>query len=79
MALQDPNIMPSSRLDCPLSLETAHMGNTGFLRFLVPAVHRVLSPGDAVKGGTNGLLKKWGKDGSGSVSALLDAGNSRLG
>ena len=29
MALQDPNIMPLSRLDCPLSLETAHMGNPG--------------------------------------------------
>ena len=29
MALQDPNIMPSSRLDCPLSLKTPNMGNTG--------------------------------------------------
>ena len=29
MALQDPNMMPSSRLDCPLSLETPNMGNTG--------------------------------------------------
>ena len=28
-ALQDPNIMPSSRLDCPLSLKTPNMGNTG--------------------------------------------------
>ena len=28
MALQDPNIMPSSRLDCPLSLKTPNMGNT---------------------------------------------------
>ena len=31
MALQDPNIMPSSRLGCPLSLETVHMGNTGLM------------------------------------------------
>ena len=31
-----------------------------------------------VKGGANGLLKKWGKDGSVSVSAPLDAGNIRL-
>ena len=30
MALQDPNIMPSSRLDCPLSLKTPNMGNTGY-------------------------------------------------
>ena len=29
MALQDPNIMPSSRLDCPLSLKTPNMGNPG--------------------------------------------------
>ena len=28
MALQDPNIMPSSRLGCPLSLKTPNMGNT---------------------------------------------------
>ena len=27
--MQDPNIMPSSRLDCPLSLKTPNMGNTG--------------------------------------------------
>ena len=33
MALQDPNIMPSSRLDCPLSLKTPNMGNTGSMRF----------------------------------------------
>ena len=31
MALQDPNIMPSSRLDCPLSLKTPNMGNTGYI------------------------------------------------
>ena len=30
MALQDPNIMPSSRLDCPLCLKTPDMGNSGF-------------------------------------------------
>ena len=29
MALQEPNIMPSSRLDCPLSRKTPNMGNTG--------------------------------------------------
>ena len=29
MALQDPNIMPSSRLDCPLSLKTPNMVNPG--------------------------------------------------
>ena len=29
LALQYLNIMPPSRLDCPLSLETAHMGNVG--------------------------------------------------
>ena len=28
----------------------------------------------SVKIGANGLLEKWGKDGSVSVSALLDAG-----
>ena len=27
--MQDPNIMPSSRLGCPLSLKTPNMGNTG--------------------------------------------------
>ena len=30
MALQDPNMMPSSRLGCPLSLKTHNMGNPGF-------------------------------------------------
>ena len=34
MALQDPNIMPSSRLDCPLSLKTPNMGNTGINDFI---------------------------------------------
>ena len=29
MALQEPSIMPLSRLDCPLSLKTPNMGNTG--------------------------------------------------
>ena len=29
MVLQDLTMMLPSRLDCPLSLETAHMGNTG--------------------------------------------------
>ena len=29
MALQDPNIMPSSCLGCQLSLKTPNMGNTG--------------------------------------------------
>ena len=29
MTLQDPNIMPSSRLGCPLSLKTPNFGNTG--------------------------------------------------
>ena len=29
MALQDLNIMPSSRLGCPLSLKTPNMGNPG--------------------------------------------------
>ena len=33
MALQDLNMMPLSRLDRPLSLETAHMGNPGSMRF----------------------------------------------
>ena len=27
--MQEPNIMPSSRLGCPLSLKTPNMGNTG--------------------------------------------------
>ena len=30
MALQDLTMMPLSRLGCPLSLETAHMGNPGY-------------------------------------------------
>ena len=29
--MQDPNIMPSSRLGCPLSLKTPNMGNTGLV------------------------------------------------
>ena len=29
MALQDLTMMLPSRLDCPLSLETAYMGNPG--------------------------------------------------
>ena len=29
MALQDLTMMPPSRLDCPLSLKTPNMGNTG--------------------------------------------------
>ena len=29
MALQDLNMMPLSRLDCPLSLKTPNMGNIG--------------------------------------------------
>ena len=29
MTLQDPNMMPSSRLGCPLSLKTPNMGNVG--------------------------------------------------
>ena len=29
MTLQDPNMMPSSRLGCPLSLKTPNMGNIG--------------------------------------------------
>ena len=33
MALQDLNMMPLSRLDRPLSLETAHMENPGSMRF----------------------------------------------
>ena len=33
MALHDPNIMPSSRLGCPLSLKTPNMGNTGLERY----------------------------------------------
>ncbi len=32
MALQDPNIVPSSRLDRPLSLKTPNMGNPGYNR-----------------------------------------------
>ena len=35
MALQDPNIMPSSRLGCPLSLKTPNMGNPGHSVFYV--------------------------------------------
>ena len=31
MALQDLTMMPLSRLDCPLSLETANMGNPGLI------------------------------------------------
>ena len=31
MALQDLNMMPLSRLDCPLSLKTPNMGNIGLM------------------------------------------------
>ena len=46
MALQDLNMMPLSRLDRPLSLETAHMGNPGLYNIGVSTLstHNFLSP-----------------------------------
>ena len=35
MDLQDLNMMPSSRLGCPMSLKTPNMGNPGVDGFIV--------------------------------------------
>ena len=37
-------MMPPARLDCPLSLETAHMGNPGLMPTPEPKVGRIAAP-----------------------------------
>ena len=43
MALQDPNMLPLSRLGCPLSLKTPNMGNPGLIIGVVSGLVSALS------------------------------------
>ena len=64
MALQDLNIMPSSRLGCPLSLKTPNMGNTGWSATEpIPAVSLIQEAGTQ-EPALNGRVLSTGVDGS---------------